>query len=578
MWTPPVIERELRVALRKHGALKSRLWVAVCGAAVAFLFLLFNWVFGAGFSGKGLHEIYFYLGLYLAIVPAARISVGLFCEERQNQTLELLYLTGMGSAELFLGKLFGGILIASSDLLALAPLLAVPFLNGGVSLDLFLATIACFPVLLLFTVAIGVLASVLCRDDGAAFAGAVILGAVACLAVTLPYYLGQTVTGAAPFPMKWLCLSPAFGPYLVWTDFSGNKPEMFWMTAGATLVLTFIILWVAAMILNRTWRQRVVGEKSSGWLSVWQAWVHGSADWRESLRSRLLPENPFQWLAQQDRRPVFLAWSLIGVVCVAWLLSWWAWPAAWPSPMRFFITAFLLLAGVDTIMNYAAARRIGIDRRDGVLELLLTTPLSPAEIVDGQLAALRAQFQPVRWTLFGLCALMMAGGWLTRKWIAPALVSYAVFWCFFFGWCLVQKKGSAAMAMWIALNTGRPAFAVFKFRQKGGWWNNWWWIYWLYNARYFWGSLGHASTFPSGSLGEMVFVCFLGVVLFIVAAARWQSPPEMKARLISEMRLIAREPVPEANDPRFKKWNVRERIPTLASLRPLEERIRFGDD
>jgi hypothetical protein len=41
-------------------------------------------------------------------------------------------------------------LIASSDLLALAPLLAAPFLMGGISLDLYLATIVCLPAVLLF--------------------------------------------------------------------------------------------------------------------------------------------------------------------------------------------------------------------------------------------------------------------------------------------------------------------------------------------------------------------------------------------------------------------------------------------
>jgi hypothetical protein len=32
-------------------------------------------------------------------------------------------------------------------------------------------------------------------------------------------------------------------------------------------------------------------------------------------------------------------------------------------------------------------------------------------------------------------------------------------------------------------------------------------------------------------------------------------------RLIAEFREIVREPLPERNDPRFKKWDVRERFP-----------------
>ncbi len=168
MLVSPIIERELRVALRKHGAVKSRFKTAAGGAAVVCVFLLIGLLAGSSHIGRSLHTFLFFGGLYMAIIPPARICVGLFCEERRNQTLELLYLTGMGSVELFLGKLLGGVLIASSDLLALTPFLAIPFFSGGVSLNLFLATIGCFPVVLLFTVAIGVLGSVLCRDGRSA--------------------------------------------------------------------------------------------------------------------------------------------------------------------------------------------------------------------------------------------------------------------------------------------------------------------------------------------------------------------------------------------------------------------------
>ena len=34
-----------------------------------------------------------------------------------------------------------------------------------------------------------------------------------------------------------------------------------------------------------------------------------------------------------------------------------------------------------------------------------------------------------------------------------------------------------------------------------------------------------------------------------------------EARLINEFREIVREPLPDPNDPRFKKWNVHDRFP-----------------
>ncbi|MGA3182301.1 MAG: ABC transporter permease [Verrucomicrobiota bacterium] len=201
--------------------------MAMIGAGLVCLFLLLGLMDAFSFWGNALFQALFYGGLYLAVIPPARISVGLFCEERRNQTLELLYLTGMGPGELFAGKLVGGVLIASGDLLALIPFMAVPFLSGGLSLDLFWASIACFPVLLLFTVAVGVLASVLSRDDGVALAVAVLLAGAVCLALPLPYNLGREVAGAPPFSSDWLCLSPAYGPYCWRTISRGPNPEHF---------------------------------------------------------------------------------------------------------------------------------------------------------------------------------------------------------------------------------------------------------------------------------------------------------------------------------------------------------------
>jgi hypothetical protein len=610
---PPVVERELRLALRKHQALKSRFRVALIAGGVVGVALFFGLI-GLSFTGHGLHEILFLGGVYLAVIPPARISVGLFCEERRNQTLELLFLTGMGPGGLFTGKLLGGVLIASGELLALIPFMAVPFLSGGLSLDLFWASLACFPVLLLFTVAMGVLASVLSRDDGAALVIMVVLAGAICLAVPLPYYLGQVVAGAPPFSADWLCLSPAYGPYLVAYNFAGVKPAVFWRAAEITLVWGLGGLALAAALLRRTWREEVSRTAPAGWRGKWNTWIRGSKAWRAGLRERLLqgdatwktketepswhealreykeaqgskmtdgeaswfaafrdemfPGSAFRWLAEQDRRPVLLAWAVIGGAVLLWLLGWWAWPRAWPSPVNLFLTALLLASATSWIRTYAAAKAIGLARREGALELLLTTPLRPREMVEGQTAALRAQFRPVRLALFGLFALMMLGGFMTRAWNERAVISYVLIWCLFLGWCLYESPGAAPRAMWVALNTGRPTFSVFHFQ---GWsrWNLFWMIF---NLRNMWGGLTSARKFPSGSVLELVITVSIFVFCVIMVAVVEQTPRETRALLISDMRVIAREPVPDRHDPRFKNWSGHNRLPV-----PWTERPSLGD-
>src|SRR5258708_14268260 len=128
------------VALHQRDARKTRSTVARFGVMGVSLFLLFGAVSGSASWGGTLHFYLFLAGLCLAMAPAIQISVGLFAEERQHQTLELLYLTGMGSGELFIGKLLGGAVVSSCELLALAPLMAVAFLCGGGAVGFFAAT------------------------------------------------------------------------------------------------------------------------------------------------------------------------------------------------------------------------------------------------------------------------------------------------------------------------------------------------------------------------------------------------------------------------------------------------------
>jgi ABC-type transport system involved in cytochrome c biogenesis permease component len=536
------------------------------GAAASVFFLWMSGLAGSPGWGRKLHQLFFYSGLYLAIAPAMRISVGLFSEERRNQTLELLYLTGMGSGQLFIGKLLGGTLIASSDLLALAPLLAVPFLIGGISLNLYLATIACLPALLLFAIAVGVLGSVLFKDDGVAFIFVAAFAGCVSLAAPIPYYLGKVLTGTPPFSATWLCLSPAYAPYLVGINFGNAGMLSFWMALLAMFAWSALCLSSACFFLSRNWRNEVQGTVKTGWQGWFDAWVFGARSWRAALRIRVLPANPFQWLVQQDRRPVLLAYCTIGLICVLWLIGWRAWPHAWPSNANFFITAMVLISVVNWLTLFAAARRIGTDRRDGILELLLTTPLSPQEMVDGEVAALAAEFKPLQRIVLSFLVLMMLGGFMIRSWNTRAAITYLLIWGFLCGWCVKNPKGRILKVMWAALNTGRPVHSVF--RRRG---NRWTWFWMFYNIRnVINGGFGLGTgAFPSGSILEFTLVCAIGVPAFVLyylsRAMQMDLDGDVRRRLIMDMRLIATEPLPDPTDPRFKNWDGTHRLQYRAS-------------
>ena len=530
--------------------------------AFIVIFLLFSFFMPPRTWGITLHEWLFYGGLYLAIVPAILISTAMFVEERRNQTMELLHLAGMGPSTLFLGKLTGGLLIASGDLLALVPFLAIPFLSGGISLPLYAATVASLPVLLLFTVATGVLASVIWQEDGTALIGAVCLGAIACLALPLVYNLGELLTGLAPFSAHWLCLSPAYGPYLVHVRFSGGGPRIFWLNELVTLALAGIEIVLAAILLRHGWKRQVAGAAPGRWENLWQEWIYGTAQWRRTLRENVLPKFPYQWLAQRDRGPVLAAWIFLGIGAIAWVAVSLAWPRIGLSTAVVFGLSVLFIGGIHMVNIYAAGRRLGADREEGALELMLTTPLSAGEIVDGQVAAIQAQFRPVKLALAGVCLAMMLGGFCGRSWNATALVEYGVVWAVLFTWLLAGSRQMILRAQWRALNTGRPGFVLFR-GQRSRW--VWFYYYIWYGRMIFQAFTGKAIFFPTGNPGEAAVVYIVGFCLLVIvsAATYIDDGSELKGKLLREMRAIAQEPVPEANDPRLKSWDGKDRLPPL---------------
>ena len=163
----PIIERELRVALRKQRPASARLRVAGACGAVTLLLLLVGAATGSRTIGRTLHQLLFVAGIYL-VMRAPLLAAGIFADERREQTLGLLFLSGLSAMEVFASKVISAAAIACTGLLAIFPMLALPFLTGGVSFDLFLATVFVLPTLLVFALAVSLLASVVTEDDGTA--------------------------------------------------------------------------------------------------------------------------------------------------------------------------------------------------------------------------------------------------------------------------------------------------------------------------------------------------------------------------------------------------------------------------
>jgi len=86
-------------------------------------------------------------------------------EEKREGTLGLLFLTDLKGYDVVLGKLVASSLHAFYGVLAILPVMAIPLLVGGVTIDEFWRVVVVALNMLLFSLAVGMFASSISRDE-----------------------------------------------------------------------------------------------------------------------------------------------------------------------------------------------------------------------------------------------------------------------------------------------------------------------------------------------------------------------------------------------------------------------------
>jgi ABC-type transport system involved in cytochrome c biogenesis permease component len=559
MELPPLIERELRVALRKQSPRKVRFWVtlgAVMGASIVMLVAALT---QSAEAGRMLFQVLL-VGALAGMLGVPRVMAGAFAAERENQTLGLLMLSGLHPLEVFLSKVVSAALVSTTLLLALTPFLAVPFLAGGISFDQFVATLIALPNLLLFAIAVSLLASVACADTGTAqFAAKVSLAAL-CLLPLAVYCLQKTFAGAAPLSSWWLWASPAFVPWSLFTS-ATKSPGLFagfWVSSSVTLGWSCASLLAAGWTLRRVWRAEEGPAQRTSWRLSRRNAVQGTTASRRWQAQRCLAVNPFLWLATRNRGPVVWAWLALGSLGIGWLTGLLLWPARSLLVANLLLTSFLLNLALGTFISQAAASTLARLRRTGEMEQLLCTPLDPGAMIWGQLEALRRQFNPLWWTvLAGHVALLMAGIFLLPGKLWAGLV-YVLCFGFMLVWhgSLLGEGYQRLLVLWLALYTGRARWAVWKSNPFGR--SGWTWFFLLVCSPV---AIRSWRSFPTGADGEFYMlgaVAAFGVAYWLEARQRARA---LANRLILAFREVAQEPIPAEDDPRLKRWQLDRRLP-----------------
>ena len=388
----PIVERELRVTARRRSTYWNRALSALAAILIFGGALIFETPAAPKELGKDVFNILSGLFFLSSLAAGVRYTADCLSEEKREGTLGLLFLTDLRGYDVVLGKLAATSLNCIYALLAMLPVLAIPLLLGGVSVDELWRMALVLANALFFSLAAGIFISAMSKSPRKAMFGALLLillvhGGLPALGswMTYRYYGGNTLS-------TFLLPSAGYAYSLAYDAGFKSRPGEYLQSMLVIHGLGWALLALASVIVRNSWQDKPAGAMLSRWQQRWHQWSYGSPAQRLAFRARLLNVNPCLWLGGRHRLKAALVWTALGLGACVWLWGALQWREDWLNELTYVFTAIILHMAFKFWVASEACLRLGPDHRSGALELLLSTPLTVREILRGQMLALRRQF------------------------------------------------------------------------------------------------------------------------------------------------------------------------------------------
>ena len=401
--TWPVVQRELR-----EGAHRSfNYWLRVAAATAGLLMVVYitteNREEGDKVMGQhlfaGLHVVL--MGLICLVVPL--MTADCIAREKREGTLGLLFLTPLTAGGIVAGKGLAQALRALTLWVSVAPVLAIPFVMGGIGWVDASAFLALELSALVLCLAAGLLASTLVKGRGAAFVVALLLGAsivsVFCDLACFSFLAGVPATFDWPQDYAMLLSGLPTDQILVTggsmlvplmpAPFTHTWHQILWITPIPALLLFALILRFAAWRMAKSWQDKTPSLRQESLIRryctpVFQRW---------SARStrRTLDRNPIAWLQQYSWRARLIKW----VLCLVFVII-----ATSVVMSDINVNSFgeiiepLFVLTIAAGMTFSGINSFAEEKRSGALELILITPISVNQIIFGRVLGVWKQFLP----------------------------------------------------------------------------------------------------------------------------------------------------------------------------------------
>jgi ABC-type transport system involved in multi-copper enzyme maturation permease subunit len=432
MW--PVLIRELRVAGRNLW----NNWYRVMAAGAVLLIGLCTELFDTRSDGRQLftmiHQVLFcIIWIFVPLATADCIS-----KERREGTLGLLFLTPLRASEVVVAKCLAQAGRAASMWLAAVPVLTLAFLMGGITKwEVALSVLIHFSSLFC-ALAAGIAVSSYFTEWSRVMVAAIFASAL----VLVVYVLAQS----------WVA-SFSGGPFAdgfrFLLDWDRGNPSLYpkwvaWMLLPCALSIALLVsvVTLTGLIVSR----RINTESSTpSRFASFSAKIIFPALYRSWSRKRLL-ENPVGWLEQRTWTARALQWGWVAIMIAVYSVI-----AARLDDWLYELAEIhrVLGWGLLAALGLTAAGSLRRERENGMLSLLLITPLTPDKIVLGRIKGLWGQ---IRWA-----TALFVGGWIYLQGFSRGYSDY--FWMLFFTvsyltlpvtalFCSLWRKSYFAAVLW----------------------------------------------------------------------------------------------------------------------------------
>lgn len=428
----PIVTRELRVAARRKSTYRFRLAVAVGALLVGGWIMLIEELRSPQRLGMAMFVALSVVAFIESFLSGIVTTSDCVSEEKREGTLGLLFLTDLKGYDIVFGKLAATSLNAFYGLVAIFPIMAIALLAGGVTGAEFGRVMMVAVNTMFFSLSLGVFASTLCRDERVA--GALTFFGLLFFSALLPVIGG--VLSHWKQGSLWsgfLALSPGYSAVMAFDanfrNATAGKFNLFYPSIICVHLCAWVFLALASAIVPGSWRDKTPTQSRFKLDEVWQSLRHGSSGGRIAYRRRALDLNPIFWLTSRDRSSPWTVWGLLGVCALVWLWG------ALEFEHDFFDEPVYVLTGISLHcllklwVAGEACKRFSQDRRNGALELILSTPISIRKVLRGQLLSLWGQFAGPTAFILALDFLFLLAKRHTDDWVTLWVIGMVSFAC-----------------------------------------------------------------------------------------------------------------------------------------------------